>query len=273
MSQRVVQYQAVLQLSQTAPQIYDLPYLHRQMIETLGVKNAAKIVPVPEDQEPIDPVTENMGFLTGKPTKAFIEQDHMAHLAVHTAFLQDPKMAATIGQNPQAQTIMGAIHAHIMEHVAFQYRREIEQQLGATLPPMEKDENSQPIPPEMEAQIAQLSAQAAAKLLQKDQAEAQAQQAQQQMQDPIVQMQQQDLQIKQAEVARKQAKDQADAAAKAKELQLKEQKIAIDAQLESTRLNADLKKHGDNRTDKARSEQSRNTLDLIRSTSGNRNKG
>jgi len=261
MSQKVVQYQAVLQLSQTAPQLYDLPYLHRQMIETLGVKNADRIVPLPQDAKPRDPITENMDVMTGKPVKAFMYQDHEAHIAVHTALGQDPKMAQIIGQNPMAQQITAALQAHIMEHVAFQYRREIEKQLGAALPPLPQDDREEyDLPPEFEAQLSQLAAAAAARVLQKDQAEVQQQQAQQQAQDPLVQMQMMDLQIKQlqaqtkaqqmqmdaqvqqAEVQRKQQKDIMDAAAKADELELRKAEISGRQQLEAARLGVDIQK-------------------------------
>ena len=234
MSQRVVQFQAVLQLSAGAPQIYDLPYLHRQMIETLGVKNAAKIVPVEEDMKPVDPVTENMNIMRGKPVKAFLIQDQEAHLAVHMTAMRDPKLAQVMGQNPQAQAIMAAAQAHVMEHVAFQYRKEIEKMLGAALPPMkdeDKDEEDvRELPPEIEAQLAQLVAQAATKLLQKNTAEAQQQQAAQQSQDPLVQMQQKELQIKESEVQRKAAKDKMDAAGKADEIRLKEEDLKLKQQ-------------------------------------------
>ena len=261
MSQKVVQYQAVLQLSQTAPQLYDLPYLHRQMIDTLGVRNAEKIVPMKDDLKPLDPISENMGFMTGKPTKAFIYQDHEAHMAVHMALLQDPKIMQTLGQNPQAQALISAVQAHIMEHMAFQYRREIEKQLGASLPPVPEDigdENR--LPPEIEVQLSQLAAAAAARVLQKDQAEMQAQQIAQQMQDPLVQMQQMDLQIKQmqaqtkqmqvqmdaqlkmAELQRKQAKDVMDAAARADELELEKAATSGQQQLEAARLGVDIEK-------------------------------
>lgn len=237
MSQKVVQYQAVMQLAQSAPQIYDLKLLHRQMIETLGIKNAAKLVPTDDDMKPVDPVTENMNMLTGKPVKAFIYQDHEAHLAVHLAAMRDPKLAAIMGQNPQAQVIQAAAQAHVMEHVAFQYRKEIEKQLGAALPPPEDDEGEiTSLPKEIEVQLSQLAAMAAAKLLQKDMAEAQAQQAQQQMQDPLVQMQMQELQIKQQEVQRKAKKDMMDAAAKADEIRIKEQDQAARQQIEGTKL-------------------------------------
>jgi hypothetical protein len=261
MSQKVVQYQAVLQLSQTAPQLYDLPYLHRQMIDTLGVRNAEKIVPMKDDLKPLDPISENMGFMTGKPTKAFIYQDHEAHMAVHMALLQDPKIMQTLGQNPQAQALISAVQAHIMEHMAFQYRREIEKQLGASLPPVPEDigdENR--LPPEIEVQLSQLAAAAAARVLQKDQAEMQAQQIAQQQQDPLVQMQQMDLQIKQmqaqtkqmqvqmdaqlkmAELQRKQAKDVMDAAARADELELEKAATSGQQQLEAARLGVDIEK-------------------------------
>ena len=261
MSQKVVQYQAVLQLSQSAPELYDLPYLHRQMIETLGVKNADRIVPLAGDAKPRDPITENMDVMTGKPVKAFMYQDHEAHIAVHMALGQDPKIAAQIGQNPMAQQITASLQAHIMEHVAFQYRREIEKQLGAALPPLPQDDREEyDLPPEFEAQLSQLAAAAAARVLQKDQAEAQMQQAAQQQQDPLVQMQMMDLQIKQlqaqtkaqqlqmeaqiqqAEVARKQQKDLIDAATKADELELRKAEISGRQQLEAARLGVDIQK-------------------------------
>jgi hypothetical protein len=241
MSQKVVQYQAVMQLAASAPQLYNMPLLHRQMIEVLGVKNANKLVPMPDDQKPADPVTENMNIMMGKPVKAFAYQDHTAHLAVHMAAMQDPKIGQIVGQNPQAQTIMGAASAHIMEHVAMQYRKEIEQQLGATLPPVPQDPTEEySLPPEIEVQISQLAAQAAQKLLQKDTAEVQQQQAQQQAQDPLVQMQQKELQIKEAEVQRKSKKDMLDAAAKADEIRLKEQAQRDKVQAEGVRLGIDI---------------------------------
>lgn len=261
MSQKVVQYQAVLQLSQSAPQIYDMPYLHRQMIETLGVKNAAKIIPVQEELRPIDPISENMGFLTGKPTMAFMHQDHDAHLQTHTAFIQDPMIMQTVGQNPMAQQIMGAIQAHIMEHTAFKYRREIEKQLGAALPPPPAEGGENELPPQVEVELSRLAAEAAAQLLQKDTQEAQAQKAQQQMQDPLVQMQQMDLQIKQmqaqtkaqqvqidaqlkqAELQRKQQKDLIDAAAREDELRLRQAEVAARTELDAARLGVDIEKH------------------------------
>ena len=245
MSQRVVQYQAVLQLSQTAPQIYDLPYLHRQMIETLGVKNVAKIIPNKDDMKPVDPVSENMNILMGKPVKAFITQDHEAHLGVHMAAMKDPKIAAMLGQNPQAQAIQAAGAAHVMEHVAYQYRREIEKQLGAALPPMPEEDGTHTLPPEIEVQLSQLASQAAAKLLQKNMGEAQQQQAQQQQQDPLIQMQQKELQIKESEVQRKSKKDMLDAAAKADEIRIKEEALKAKQQSEGMRMGVDMQKHKD----------------------------
>lgn len=243
MSQKVVQYQAVMQLAASAPQLYNMPLLHRQMIEILGVKNANKLVPMPDDQKPADPVTENMNIMTGKPVKAFAYQDHEAHLAVHMAAMQDPKLAAVIGQNPQAQTIMAAASAHVMEHVAMQYRKEIEKQLGATLPPVPQDPTEEyMLPPEIEVQVSQLAAQAAQKLLQKDIAEAQQQQAQQQMQDPLVRMQQKELQIKEADVQRKAKKDIMDAAARADEIRIKEQEQQARQQIEGVKLGIEIGK-------------------------------
>jgi hypothetical protein len=240
-----VQFQAVLQLSAGAPQIYDLPYLHRQMIETLGVKNAAKIVPLVDDMKPVDPVSENMAIMNGKPVKAFLYQDHEAHLAVHMAAIKDPKLAAIMGQNPGAQALMASAQAHVMEHVAFQYRRDIEKQLGAALPPMKEDgadAEDRTLPPEIEVQLSQLAAQAAAKLLQKDVAEAQAKKAQEQQQDPLIQMQQQELQIKKQEVERKSMKDKMDAAAKADDIRLREDKMKGDQELAGTRLGIEIKR-------------------------------
>jgi len=245
MSQRVVQYQAVLQLSQSAPQIYDLPVLHRQMIETLGVKNANKIVPLKEDMKPVDPVSENMNIMTGKPVKAFFQQDHEAHLGVHMAMIQDPKLAVVMGQNPQAQAMMASAQAHVMEHVAFQYRKEIEKMLGASLPPMATENDEHTLPPEIEVQLSQLAAQAAAKLLQKDTAEAQAQQAQQQAQDPLIQMQQQELQIKAKEVEIKEKKLAAETAAKADEIRLREKEMENKQELEGTKLGIQVAKAKD----------------------------
>ena len=221
MAQRIMQYQAAIQLAQGAPQIYDLPQLHRQMLEVLGIKNAEKLVPIEDDMKPRDPVSENMAFLTGKPTKAFIYQDHAAHIAVHSSMMQDPMIMGQMGQNPMAQQMQAAMMAHIAEHVAFQYRNQIEQRLGATLPAPNSE-----IPEQVEVQLSKLVAQAADQLTKIHQGEAAQQQAQQQAQDPIVQMQQAELQIKQQEAQTKAQKVQGDLAVKQAEVQLRAQEIA-----------------------------------------------
>ncbi|MFM7013325.1 MAG: hypothetical protein ACKO0Z_29015 [Betaproteobacteria bacterium] len=218
MAQRIMQYQAAIQLAQGAPQIYDLPQLHRQMLEVLGIKNADKLVPIDEDMAPRDPVSENMALLTGKPTKAFIYQDHDAHIAVHTAMMQDPTIMAQLGQNPQAQAMQAAIMAHVAEHVAFQYRSQMQERLGATLPAPNTE-----IPEELEVQLSKLVAQASAQLLQMNKGKAAQQQAQQQAQDPIIQMQQQELQIKKQEADIKAKKVEGDLLLKQAELELKAQ--------------------------------------------------
>jgi len=231
MAQRIMQYQAVIQLSQSAPQIYNLPMLHRQMIEVLGVKNADKLVPTDEDEVPLDPISENMGFLNGKPTKAYIFQDQDAHIAVHTTFMKDPMIMAQIGQNPMGQKIMAQAQAHISEHLAFSYRKKIEEQLGVPLPPP-----GQKMDPQFEVQLSQLVAQASTQLLQNNMAQAQQQQAQQQAQDPLVQMQQQELQIKAQDMQRKAAKDQADNQIAQAKLQLEAQRILAENSREQARL-------------------------------------
>tara|TARA_Y100001938_G_C8014270_1_gene391718 strand:+ start:232 stop:1116 length:885 start_codon:yes stop_codon:yes gene_type:complete len=194
MSQRVMQYQAAVQLAQQSPQIYDMGKLHRQMLEVLGVQNADEIVKLPEDVKPADPVTENMAILKQEPVKAFKYQDHEAHIAVHMAAAQDPKILQIVGQSPFASAIQQAMAAHITEHVAFQYRREIEKKLGVEMPNEE-----QPLPEDVEVELSRLAKEAAEKVLQKDVAEAQQEQIMQQQQDPVVQMQQRELAIKEAE--------------------------------------------------------------------------
>jgi hypothetical protein len=220
MAQRIMQYQAVFQMSQGAPQIYDLPQLHRQMVEVLGIKNADKLIPLKEDMKPKDPVFENMAVINMKPVKAFQYQDHQAHIQVHMAAMQDPEIMKLIGQNPQAQAMQAAMMAHIAEHAGFAYRQKIEQQLGISLPPEGED-----LPPQVELALSGMMAQAAQQVLQANQAQAAQQQAQQQAQDPLVQLQQQELQIKQGELALKEKKLQVDAAAKADELELKKQAL------------------------------------------------
>lgn len=234
MAQRVVQYQAVLQMAQQAPQIYDLPQLHRQMIEVLGIKNADKLVPTADDAKPNDPVSENMDALIGKPIKAFIYQDHDAHIATHMAFMQDPMIAQTIGQNPQAQRIMAALQAHIAEHLGFNYRKQLEEKLGVPLPVPNAE-----LPEEIEVQLSRAVAEAGKQLTQAHQQQAAQQQAQQQAQDPVFQMQQAELQIKAQEAQRKAQKDAADLQLRAAEQQRKAQKDQMDAALEAQKLQLD----------------------------------
>jgi hypothetical protein len=229
MAQRIMQYQAALQLAQGAPQIYDLPQLHRQMLEVLGIKNAERLVAVPEDQKPQDPVTENMNVLRGKPVKAFAYQDHEAHLMTHQAFMQDPKIMATLGQNPMAQQMMAALMAHIAEHAAFAYRAQVEMALGVPLPTLDEEDNA-PIAPEDEKALAPLIAAAAQRTMVQNQAMAAQMQTQQQAQDPVLQMQQVELQLKQAEVQRKAQNDQMDFQIAQQKLQLEAQRLQLDAQ-------------------------------------------
>jgi len=239
MSQRVVQYQAVIQMAQMAPDIYDLPKLHRGMLEVLGIKNAAELVPLPDDQRPKDPVSENMAALKGEPLKAFQYQDHQAHIQVHMSAMQDPIVMQLVGQNPRAPQIQAAMMAHIAEHVGFAYRQKIEQQLGMPLPP--EDEK---LPPEIELQLSSMMAQAAQQVLQQSQAQAAQQQAQQQAQDPVLQLQQQEMQIRAQEVSLKEKKIAADAAAKADELALKEKQLQVEAAYKADKLAADQERDG-----------------------------
>ena len=221
MAQKVVQYQTALQLAQSAPQLYDLPQLHRQMLETIGVANADKLVPIEDDQKPVDPVSENMAFLTGKPTKAFIYQDHQAHMEVHLNAMQDPMIAQVLAQNPQGANFFAAtLQAHVAQHLSFLYRAKLEEQLGVPLPPPDEE-----LPEEIETQLSRLTAEASKKLLQQNQAIAQQEVAQQAMQDPVVQMQQQELQLKAREQERKEVKDQQDGVLKQQELELDAERI------------------------------------------------
>jgi hypothetical protein len=227
MAQKIVQYQAVLQLSQQAPHLYDLPLLHRQMIEVLGIKNAAKLVPTEDDAVPTDPVQENQNLLMMKPVKAFIEQNHEAHIQAHMAAIQNPKIQQMMQMNPQAQAIMAAAMAHINEHMAFEYRKQVEMAMGMPLP---NEEQNKQIPPELADQIAMMVAQASQQLTQQAQQQQAQAQAQQQMQDPIIQMQMQELQLKQQDLKLKEQKQQIDAAAKADQLEI--EKARIEAQKE-----------------------------------------
>jgi hypothetical protein len=236
MSQKVVQYQAVLQLAQQAPQLYDMGQLHRQMLEVLGIKNAKKLVKIEDDQTPEDPVTENMNMLNMKPVKAFLYQDHQAHIQVHMNFMKDPKIAALVGQNPQAQAMQAAAMAHIQQHLAFEYRKQMEQMMQIQLPNPEDDD--QEIPRDQEVQISIMASQASDALLQRNQTEIAAQQAEQAKQDPVIQMQAQELQLKQAEEQRKAAKDQADVQEAAQRLQLERERIASQERIATAQIQA-----------------------------------
>ena len=266
MAQRVVQYQAVLQMAQQAPQIYDLPQLHRQMIEVLGVKNADKLVPTREDSKPADPVSENMDALVGKPIRAFIYQDHQAHIATHTSFMQDPQVAQMIGQNPQAQQIMASLQAHIAEHLGFQYRQQIEEKLGVSLPPP-----GEQLPEQIEVDLSRLVAEAGAQVMQGHQQEAAQKQAEQQQQDPIFQQKQAELQLKGQEVQRKAAKDQQEAQIKQADLQRRSQKDQVDAlmgaeklKLDQQELQLDAQKEGVRVAASRRQENNKLDLELAR---------
>jgi len=266
MAQRVVQYQAVLQMSSQAPQIYDLPQLHRQMIEVLGVKNADKLVPIKDDMKPADPISENMNALIGKPMKAFIYQDHEAHIGAHMSFMQDPQVMGMIGQNPQAQQIMASLQAHIAEHLGFKYRKEIEERMGAELPPPNEE-----LPEEVEVQLARVVAEAGKQLTQANQQQAAQQAAQKQAQDPMFQLQQQEVQIKGAEVQRKTQKDAADLQIRQEEQKRKVVKDMADAKLEQERIKLeklevgiDAKKAGVKLRADKRAEKNKTDLEIAR---------
>jgi hypothetical protein len=237
MSQRVVQYQAVIQMAQMAPDIYDLPQLHRQMLEVLGIKDADKLVPLPDDQKPKDPVTENMSALKMEPLKAFFYQDHESHIKVHTMAMQDPIVMQLVGQNPKAPQIQAAMQAHIAEHVGFGYRQKIEQQLGMPLPPPEEK-----LPPQIEVALSGMMAQAAQQVLQQNQQQAAQQQAQQQQQDPVLQMQKQELQIRQQEVQIKDKEVTGKLAIEEKKLQMEDKKLQTDALTQAGKFKMDNKK-------------------------------
>jgi hypothetical protein len=231
MSQKIMQYQAALQLAQSAPQLYNMPLLHRQMLDVLGLKDANKLVPMPDDQKPRDPISENMAAFKMEPLKAFIYQDHEAHITVHMAAMQDPKIMQMMGQNPQSQMILGAMMSHIQEHIGYEYRRQMEQMIGVPIPYSEEDDYE--VPEEVELQIARLAAPAAQKLLQQSQSQVAQQQAQQQAQDPILQIQQAELQIKQQEAQTSQQKVQIDAQAKAEQMQIERERIASQERIAS----------------------------------------
>tara|TARA_Y100000996_G_scaffold389566_1_gene350077 strand:+ start:1784 stop:4276 length:2493 start_codon:yes stop_codon:yes gene_type:complete len=286
MAQRVVQYQTVLQMAAQAPQIYDLPQLHRQMIDVLGVKNAEKLIPTSDDAKPLDPVSENMAFLVGKPVKAFIYQDHKAHIAAHQAFLEDPFIAAAIGQNPQGKQIVAAIQAHIAEHTAFLYREQIEETLGVPLPAPEAE-----LPEEIEVNLARMVATAGQQVKEGHKKEEAEKQAKQQQQDPVFQLQQKEMEIKGQEVQRKAQKDQLDAQAKQAEAQRKvmkdktdaqlaQQKLQLEAQLaqmkmqiEQAELELDERKAGANMAADRRRDNTKVDMDLLNMQNNNRPKG
>ena len=237
MAQKVVQYQAALQLAQTAPQLYDLPLLHRQMLEVIGIKNYQKLIPMEDDMKPRDPVTENMNVLKGKPVKAFLYQDHRAHIAVHMAAVQDPKITGLIGQDPQLQQkVLGAMSAHVADHLGMEYRKQMEQMMGQTLPAYEDDQDENMMSPEMEVKVAQMAAQASQQMLQQHQQEAQQQKNQQAQQDPLIQLQQKELELKGQDLQRKTQKDQSDAALKAAQLQIERDRIEAQQETEGAKL-------------------------------------
>ena len=237
MSQRVVQYQAVIQMAQMAPNIYDLPQLHRAMLDVLGIKNAEKIVPLPEDEKPTDPVSENQEVLKNKPVKAFLHQDHDAHIAVHNMIMQDPVIAAQVGQNPMAQQIVAALQAHIAEHIGFKMRKAIEAQLGMVLPPEDEE-----LPPQVEIALSSMMAQAANQVVQQNMQQAAMMQAQQQMQDPVIQMQQQELMLRQKELELKAQKLAIDATAMTDKQALEEERVKADIQLRAMKTASDIEK-------------------------------
>jgi hypothetical protein len=234
LSQKVVQYQAVIQLAQTAPQIYDMKYLHRQMLEVLGIKNAAKLVKLEDDESPLDPISENMNAVNGKPMKAFIYQDHDAHIAAHQAFMTDPVVTKTIGQNPQANQIMAALQAHMAEHLGFQYRSQIEKQMGVTLPAPDA-----PLPESVEVELSRLVALASQQLLEIHKGQEAQKKSEEQAKDPLVQMQQQELQIKMQDAQRKMQKDQADMQARMAQIQTEQQRIQSQANTDAMRIQSE----------------------------------
>jgi ribosomal protein S24E len=238
MSQKVVQYQAVLQLAQQAPQIYNLPQLHRQMLDVLGIQDPQKLVPIEDDEKPKDPMTENMNILKMKPVKAFIEQDHQAHIMAHQAFQNDPLVMQTVGQNPQAQAMLASMQAHIAEHLGFAYRAQLEQMLGMPLPTPDDEE---PLPMDMQNEIARMVAQGTQALAAQHGQQVQAQQAAQQAQDPLIQLQQQELAIKAQDIQRKAAKDQIDAQLKASQQQIERDRIMSQVGMEQQKLQAKMR--------------------------------
>ena len=263
MAQKVVQYQAALQLAQTAPQLYDLPQLHRQMLDVLGIKNYQKLVPMQDDMKPRDPVTENMNMLNNKPVKAFLYQDHRAHIAVHMAMAQDPHIQQLIGQNPQlAQQLMGVGSAHIADHLGMEMRKQMEQAMGQTLPAYKEDQDEEMMSPEMEIKVSQMAAQAAQQLLQQHQQEAQQSKNQQQSQDPLIQLQQQELQIKQQDLQRKTTKDQMDQQAKMAQIAIEKARMDANQQTEGAKLAMKMASEQQQRDHQQHSDGFRSGVDL-----------
>ena len=254
LSQKVVQYQAVIQLAQTAPQLYDLAYLHRQMLDVLGIKNAEKLVKLDDDAQPLDPISENMNAVNGKPMKAFIYQDHDAHIAAHQAFMTDPVVMKTLGQNPQANQIMAALQAHMAEHLGYQYRSQIEKQMGVTMP-----EPNKSLPPSVEVELSRLVAMASQQLLEMHKGQAAQQKAQEQEQDPLIQLQKADIQIKQQDAQRKAAKDQSDMQAKMAQIDLERMRIEQQGQLAQMKIQAEAESH-------ALEDQQQMTLEKMRAS-------
>ena len=259
LSQKVVQYQAVIQLAQTAPQLYDLAYLHRQMLDVLGIKNAEKLVKLDDDAKPLDPISENMNAVNGKPMKAFIYQDHDAHIAAHQAFMTDPVVMKTLGQNPQANQIMAALQAHMAEHLGFQYRSQIEKQLGVTMPEPDKS-----LPASVEVELSRLVATASQQLLEIHKGEAAQQKAQEQQQDPLIQLQQAEVQIKQQDAQRKAQKDQADMQAKMGQQDIERMRIQQQAELEQMKIQAEAERHAIESQEKMALEKLRLGVDVAK---------
>jgi len=241
MAQRIMQYQAALQLSSTAPDLYNMAELHRQMLDVLGIENVDDIVPPQEEIPPLDPVTENMNLFNGQPVRAFPYQDQEAHIQVHMAAAQDPKIGEMLANSPNAQAIEGAIAAHVTEHLAFQYRREIEEELGVQLPPL-----GEPLPEDIELRLSKLVSEAAGRVLGKDQAEMQQREIQERMEDPVVQMQEKELQIREAEVYRKAeenaTKVAADLAKAEERAKIDRERMATQERIAGARIGADVAK-------------------------------
>ena len=237
MSQKVVQWQAALQLAQTAPQLYNLPYLHRQMLEAMGIRNADKLVALPEDQKPMNAVSENVEALKGKPLKAFMYQDHQAHIKIHMAAMNDPKIKQLIGQNPQAPVIMAALQAHLTEHVGMEYQRQLEQMAGMQIPYSE-DNDDMKMTPQMEMAITQAAVPFSQQLLNQNQTEVAANNAQMAQNDPVVQMQMKELQLKAQEIDIKMKKMQIDAATKADQIEIEKQRLATQKEIAGMQVGA-----------------------------------